>query len=102
MQNHRVNTTDENAGDRLGLTDRVVAALGRSDVLKKASPLADHNFLQFHHRKNRHGTYDSICPVCFITIASNRDVSKLAALERDHICDEAGLSSDDTWATAPH
>jgi hypothetical protein len=42
----------------------------------------------FHHRKNTDGTFDSICPVCFRTVASAKNESQLAELEHEHICEE--------------
>jgi hypothetical protein len=39
------------------------------------------------HRFNPDGTFDSICPVCFVTIARHVDECALAQFEHDHVCD---------------
>jgi hypothetical protein len=45
----------------------------------------------FPHRYNIDGSYDSICTVCFITIAKVRNEYELAQSEADHICDSIRL-----------
>ena len=42
---------------------------------------------RFPHRHNRDGSHDSICILCYATIASVRNEADLAQHERDHICD---------------
>jgi hypothetical protein len=42
--------------------------------------------IQFPHRHNSDGTYDSICPKCYRTVAAERLERNLAAKERAHIC----------------
>jgi hypothetical protein len=44
-------------------------------------PVADHESSAFPHRKNADGTFDSICPICFRTVASGMRESQLAELE---------------------
>jgi hypothetical protein len=46
---------------------------------------------EFPHRLNKDGTYDSICPFCFVTIACERREENLARFERDHVCDPRRL-----------
>jgi len=41
---------------------------------------------QFQHRNNGNGSIDSICTVCFLTIASAKDEEELAGYEETHIC----------------
>ena len=41
----------------------------------------------FPHRENRDGTWDSICPRCFRTVATATDPLKLEAEEIAHDCD---------------
>jgi hypothetical protein len=43
------------------------------------------------HRKNRDGSYDSICLVCFATIASARREEDLRGPEKSHVCRPATL-----------
>jgi hypothetical protein len=41
----------------------------------------------FPHRLNRDRSFDSICPICFATIANEKSESDLAEFDRDHVCD---------------
>jgi hypothetical protein len=41
----------------------------------------------FPHRRNENGIFDSICPSCFATVASNEDEAKLRPIELGHACD---------------
>jgi hypothetical protein len=41
----------------------------------------------FVHRINKNETQDSICLVCFRTVASKRSEAELGDLERQHECD---------------
>jgi hypothetical protein len=43
----------------------------------------------FHRRRNKDGTFDSICLRCFLTAASAPEESELSSLERRHVCDAA-------------
>jgi hypothetical protein len=45
----------------------------------------------FPHRHNANGSYDSICTVCYTTVASVRQEYELAAAESMHKCDPAIL-----------
>jgi hypothetical protein len=45
----------------------------------------------FHHRRNLDGTHDSICPDCYLTVASTPDEFELAQHENAHECDPAQL-----------
>lgn len=45
----------------------------------------------FPHRDNCDGTFDSICPVCFRTVAKKKSESDLQAVEREHVCNEEDL-----------
>ena len=42
---------------------------------------------QFVHRQNQNGTFDSICTLCFQTIANVKDEAKLQSVELEHVCD---------------
>lgn len=46
---------------------------------------------QWPHRLNQDGTYDSICPTCFQTVARSRTEADPDAAEDDHICPGAPL-----------
>jgi hypothetical protein len=54
--------------------------------------LADQIPAPFPHRKNEDGSFDSICPVCFRTVACRVRESQLAELERGHICEDMYIS----------
>jgi hypothetical protein len=41
---------------------------------------------KFPHRQNQDGSWDSICPLCFVNSASAAREEDLAALEERHIC----------------
>jgi hypothetical protein len=43
-------------------------------------------YSKFPHRINRDGSYDSICPVCHLTVANTTDEDELLRYERKHIC----------------
>ena len=43
------------------------------------------------HRHNKNGSYDSICAICYMTIASKGIESELARLEAMHVCSPARL-----------
>jgi hypothetical protein len=44
------------------------------------------------HRTNYDGSFDSICPICFATIANSRIESELTACEKSHTCDQSFLA----------
>lgn len=48
-------------------------------------PSSEH--LKFAHRANPDGSVDSICPRCFVTLASANDEPDLALKEQHHVCD---------------
>jgi hypothetical protein len=41
----------------------------------------------FAHRSNKDGTIDSICPICFATVATARNEAALKMAEIKHVCD---------------
>jgi hypothetical protein len=45
-----------------------------------------------HHRRNDDGTTDSICPICYRTIARESDPANLIAMEQTHVCEDRFLS----------
>jgi hypothetical protein len=44
------------------------------------------------HRQNKDGSYDSICPHCFLTIATARTEGELVSLEQRHVCESSLLA----------
>jgi hypothetical protein len=47
--------------------------------------------MNFPHRRNPDGEYESICRICFATVATTADEAELLAHERTHICDAMQL-----------
>jgi hypothetical protein len=43
--------------------------------------------IDFPHRQNLDGEYESICKTCFATVAKAQNETELVAYERAHICD---------------
>jgi len=46
--------------------------------------------LEFAHRLNTDGTFDSICMSCFLTIRTAENEPSLAGQEKIHKCDATG------------
>jgi hypothetical protein len=42
----------------------------------------------FPHRRNPDGSFDSICRVCFATVARCNTEDELKEMERNHVCDK--------------
>src|SRR3954471_2595963 len=75
-------------------------ALSRCRAEFPSSPFgsADHRMFEggrtmarFPHRSKLDGSFDSICPRCFRTIASGQRIGDLVKAEKRHICDPADL-----------
>jgi hypothetical protein len=50
---------------------------------------------EYPHRRNRDGTWDSICKKCFLTVAHCKTESELAASEKTHVCNSSYLADRD-------
>ena len=48
----------------------------------------------YSHRQNRDGSFDSICPRCFRTIAREKTESALRPKEETHDCDFMETTGD--------
>jgi hypothetical protein len=48
--------------------------------------MPDLHHFPFPHRKNADGSYDSICPFCYRTVASQPTEDDLAEDEQRHVC----------------
>jgi hypothetical protein len=48
--------------------------------------VADHSFAVFHRRVNTNGTFDLICPFCYLTVAHGAREPRLEELARVHLC----------------
>lgn len=48
--------------------------------------------MRYAHRVNEDGTLDSICPCCFLTIATSTWEADLERMELLHVCDPNRLS----------
>ncbi len=45
----------------------------------------------YPHRRNFDGSFDSICTICFATVARSQDEAALEIDEKSHSCEEAIL-----------
>ena len=45
----------------------------------------------FPHRINGDGTFDSICPRCFVTVGTSNNEAELEQMEAAHICESSRL-----------
>jgi hypothetical protein len=48
--------------------------------------------LLYSHRHNTNGSYDSICLVCFATVATTQTKPELAVYDERHVCNQFLLS----------
>jgi len=46
---------------------------------------------EFPHRVNGDGTFDSICPQCYVTIGTSTWEAELERMEAAHVCDPVRL-----------
>ena len=53
--------------------------------------LSSCSWLEFPHRSNGNGTTSSICPRCYVTVATSRWEADLERAEEAHICDPRQL-----------
>lgn len=58
-------------------------------------------FKDFPHRRNWDGTFDSICPSCFVTVTTKNSESELAAAEAAHVCDRSYGWDEDPYVRQP-
>ena len=47
--------------------------------------------ITFPHRHNKDGIHDSICTICFVTVASQEVEAKLRPYELAHVCNPVEL-----------
>jgi hypothetical protein len=45
----------------------------------------------FPHRRNRDGSYDSICLTCFATVGSGTQ-EELVKRDKEHVCESSGVA----------
>jgi hypothetical protein len=48
--------------------------------------MAEYTDTIFPHRRNPDGTFDSICPTCFLTVSAKRNETELSMDESNHVC----------------
>ena len=46
----------------------------------------------YPHRRNKDGSYDSICLTCFATVGGRKPDGQLAESNKAHVCDSAFLA----------
>jgi len=71
----------------LALESELLFVRGAVAAMTGARSVEPLKVLKFAHRHNPDGTWDSICPCCFQTIATVRDEAKLLPIEREHVCE---------------
>jgi hypothetical protein len=54
----------------------------------------------YPHRRNEDGSYDSICPACFATVARSTTEFELTEYEKTHICDSSFIAERDYFSRA--
>lgn len=54
----------------------------------------------YPHRRNKDGSYDSICPTCFATVGRSKAKADLAEDDRAHVCDSEFLAERGVFARA--
>ncbi len=64
--------------------------------------MASSERLKFAHRCIQDGTVDSICPRCFVTIASVANEADLVFKEGHHVCDPFVLAHYEFFKKMPH
>jgi hypothetical protein len=47
--------------------------------------------MNFPHRRNQDGEYESICRTCFATVATAKNEAELLTFEKAHTCDAMQL-----------
>jgi len=61
-------------------------------LLGKTPTMADKLIAFYPHRRNKDGSYDSICPTCFVTVAFGKSEVELMKLDAQHVCAFSTLS----------
>jgi hypothetical protein len=54
--------------------------------------MADKLIAFYPHRRNKDGSYDSICLTCFVTVASGKSEAELMKFDEKHVCACSTLS----------
>ena len=55
----------------------------------------------YPHRRNRDGSFDSICLICLATVAAGRSEPELVELEKVHVCN-LGFLADQRGYIPPY
>ena len=56
----------------------------------------------FPHRRNKDGTFNSICLNCFATVASNMTEEELKEQDKEHVCVKSLLSERGNHVSLMH
>jgi hypothetical protein len=56
----------------------------------------------FPHRRNKDGSFDSICLKCFATVASHMTQEELKELDKTHVCTDSLLSQRGDHVSLTH
>jgi hypothetical protein len=90
---------------RLGKTDRQPCRQGMNltelteNLIERSAPLLLERIPMsvfrepfFPHRRNRDGSYDSICLTCFETIGSAGTQEELVKIDKEHVCEPSRVA----------
>jgi hypothetical protein len=59
---------------------------------ERRTKMADRVTAFYPHRRNKDGSYDSICLNCFVTVASGKSEAELIEVDKVHVCEYSILS----------
>jgi hypothetical protein len=59
---------------------------------ERSTTMADRLIAFYPHRRNKDGSYDSICLNCLLTVASGKSEAELIKLDTQHVCAFSTLS----------
>ena len=63
-----------------------------SSSSESRTTMADKLIAFYPHRRNKEGSYDSLCLTCFVTIAFGKSEAELMNLDTHHVCEFSTLS----------
>ncbi len=56
----------------------------------------------YPHRLNKDGSFDSICPTCFMTVAAAKSEIELVEYDANHICESSLLAERGMFQATHH
>src|SRR3982074_2536226 len=74
----------------------------KSSVESSGDSMTFHTATLFPHRRNKDGSFNSICLQCFATIASHMTEEELQELDKHHVCEKSILSERGNHVSLSH